>query len=535
MLDQPQSKDDDPAFQSTTISESTVFLEHEAALQRIRILTGDSHTPIEMDSALSDLRGILDKYLELPSLLDKYVEKMVNELAMAARGQMNIVEELTSQYFWSSSLPRLLSALYALSKVRGRKRIRKFLPHRVEDIHAVFRTVQRVDNLYRNEPEASLDSTALGRPKIWESMYVLWSWMGMLSLVPFKLTVVIETKAIDDLVNLAKQYLSEAGPTREMASACLASWLSRPDLEITHLHTFQGWSEDVLNEYIENPCEIMQTMGVMQTLVTIFKISTSDRETLLRLATPLGPTIMKVAGSKHNNLLLRKYLIKWWTRVGSLFMPPRVAAWRYQRGCRSLRDNLLRATNPQANEMQTHSERSFNDYKTPDQYEIFLVPDQVEYALGEVIVGLTDSSTNVRWSAAKGVGRITERLPAICSEDVLDAILELFDDREKDNDWHGACLAMAELARRGLLLPHRLIQVVPKIVEAIHVRAELFRMSISRLSFLQQRLYYSTMFLDDRRVSGHMFAMLPVTPFGPYLELTRRKYSVLLDWLFVNL
>lgn len=155
-------------------------------------------------------------------------------------------------------------------------------------------------------------------------------------------------------------------------------------------------------------------------------------------------------------------------------MPPRVAAWRYQRGRRSLKENLLRSTekkpaSSKPNMAELSPETDAVKSKTPEEYELFLVPDQVEDALGEVISGLTDTSTVVRWSAAKGVGRITERLPAMCSDDVLDAILELFGDMEKDNDWHGACLAMAELARRGLLLPHRLDEVIPKIVEAIHV------------------------------------------------------------------
>ena len=93
-------------------------------------------------------------------------------------------------------------------------------------------------------------------------------------------------------------------------------------------------------------------------------------------------------------------------------------------------------------------------------------PPDVEslQSMGGVMV---DSATIVRWSAAKGIGRLTERLPALCADDVLDAILQTCADVEQDRAWHGACLALAELARRGLLLPERLSEVVPILVQAI--------------------------------------------------------------------
>lgn len=75
--------------------------------------------------------------------------------------------------------------------------------------------------------------------------------------------------------------------------------------------------------------------------------------------------------------------------------------------------------------------------------------------------------TVVRWSAAKGVGRVTSRLPVDFADDVVEAVLQLLCPEEGDGAWHGGCLALAELARRGLLLPARLTDVVPVVVKAL--------------------------------------------------------------------
>ena len=71
-----------------------------------------------------------------------------------------------------------------------------------------------------------------------------------------------------------------------------------------------------------------------------------------------------------------------------------------------------------------------------------------------------------RWSGAKGIGRMTGRLPRHFADEVVAAVLEMFGMQGGDDDsaCHGACLSLAELARRGLLLPSRLPQVVPLII-----------------------------------------------------------------------
>lgn len=80
--------------------------------------------------------------------------------------------------------------------------------------------------------------------------------------------------------------------------------------------------------------------------------------------------------------------------------------------------------------------------------------------------------TIVRWSAAKGVARISERLPPDFTDQVLDTVTGLFAIHSiaaaslydlpaiAESTWHGACLACAEMARRGLVAPEKLPELI---------------------------------------------------------------------------
>lgn len=84
----------------------------------------------------------------------------------------------------------------------------------------------------------------------------------------------------------------------------------------------------------------------------------------------------------------------------------------------------------------------------------------------------------VRYSAAKGLGRIASRLPLAYAEEVVDAMISSLDEETfepepgnfkpstttKDSTWHGTCLALAELCRRGALLPAKLGKALPYVV-----------------------------------------------------------------------
>lgn len=85
-----------------------------------------------------------------------------------------------------------------------------------------------------------------------------------------------------------------------------------------------------------------------------------------------------------------------------------------------------------------------------------------------LLTGLADRDTVVRWSAAKGVGRVTGRLPRDLADDVVASLLEsFFAPGASDTAWHGGCMGLAELARRGLLLPERLPEVAPLVARAL--------------------------------------------------------------------
>jgi tubulin-specific chaperone D len=116
------------------------------------------------------------------------------------------------------------------------------------------------------------------------------------------------------------------------------------------------------------------------------------------------------------------------------------------------------------------------------------VPEEVDVALEELFHGLQDKvsppshrfsyltpvlqDTIVRWSASKGIARIAERLPTDFAFQVFDTITGLFSIHSiaaasiydmpaiAEGTWHGACLACAEMARRGLVARGKLAELV---------------------------------------------------------------------------
>lgn len=419
-----------------------------------------------------------------------------------------------------------LSTLYTLGKVRGHKYIQNFLPHAVEDIEPVWIGLQlflMIQNTTTNNTTTDHLIHSL-IPPIWESIYVMWNWMSTLSLVPFDIDKVITSSSsiissssfstevttsifdstssnsrddndnskldhddnfMNHLMKICWYYIQDSGPIREATSKCLASWLSLHDDHI-YMKLFIQWSKLVIQQSTtktntqQQQKDIFRILGIIQTCNIILKISTYDRIYLVQTFQPLWEPLLQyhMISGNNNSMILHKLLVKWWTRYSIMYLPPRIALWRYQRGKRTLFNNDATNNNSTKQHVQDTSTMDDDNNNTNEnsgnENELFDVPDIVEDAMGRVIEALGHPSTIIRWTAAKGIGRITERLPCICSDDVVDAIIQYFDNdngsiiENDDKCWHGSCLALAELARRGLLLPKHLSDIVPYIIKAIH-------------------------------------------------------------------
>ncbi|XP_075418553.1 tubulin-specific chaperone D isoform X2 [Tenrec ecaudatus] len=408
-------------------------------LGRLRDVHGD---PAAREVTLERFRVIMDKYQEQPHLLDPHLEWMMNLL-------LDIVQD-------KGSPPPLVhlafKCLYIITKVRGYKIFLRLFPHEVADVQPV------------------LDMFANQNPKdheTWETRYMLLLWLSVTCLIPFDLSRLdgnlttqlgpARMSIMDRILQISESYLVVSDKARDAAAVLVSKFITRPDVKQKKMAAFLDWTLRMLAHSSFQTIEGIITMdGVLQALAQIFKHGKRDD------CLPYASTVLKCLSdcrlAESNQTVLRKLGVKLAQRLGLTFLKPKVAKWRYQRGHRSLAANLTLLAQRQSEQIPE---------ETPDSEEDYDVPEEVESVIEQLLAGLKDKDTIVRWSAAKGIGRVAGRLPQDLADDVVGSMLDCFSFQETDTAWHGGCLALAELGRRGLLLPARLTDVVSVIQRAL--------------------------------------------------------------------
>ncbi|KAG5231222.1 tubulin-folding cofactor [Salix suchowensis] len=426
-------------------------------------------------SSVHKIRSIMDKYQQQGELLEPYLESIVSPL-------MHIIRTRTIELgFESDEILEIINPIciiiYTLVTVCGYKAVIKFFPHQVSDLELA---VSLLEKCHGANSVTSLRQESKGEM---EAKCVMLLWLSILVLVPFDIssvdTSIASSHELGELelaplvlriLKFSKDYLSNAGPMRTMAGLVLSKLLSRPDMPMAFT-SFIEWTHEVLSSGTDDMSSHFQLLGAVEALAAIFKAGC--RKGLMDVVSTVWAdvSLLEKSGTAAHSPLLRKYLVKLTQRIGLTCLPPRSPAWCYVGRTSSLGENVSLNASKRADQC-THYENI--DSVKPEERANCLededmdIPEIVEEIIEMSLAGLRDTDTVVRWSAAKGIGRITSRLTSALSEEVLSSILELFSPGEGDGSWHGACLALAELARRGLLLPMSLPKVVPYVVKALH-------------------------------------------------------------------
>jgi hypothetical protein len=449
--------------------------------QRLLELLGEIGKPGGGAAAAAAAR-LLDQYQEQPELLDGVLERAVALTMTHLRGRVAA----------GDAQVEAARALYSITKVRGWKAVVRFMPHEVRDL----------------EPALALlleeDPTDTAR---WELRYCLLLWLSIIVLIPFNFATVdsaaaaaaaaaatdaaasadaadgaryarpeLERKGggrvlarprgaglLALLLHTCKFYLHDTGPAREAAGEVLARLLSRPDMHGRHIDEFFAWCAAAVRA---NPQHLFLQTGVLCAVAAALRHV--RRDALRGRLAPVAALALEDASLlRAQSGGLRHLAVKVCQRLGLCLLRPRVAKWRYQRGVRSLLPGFAPAAEakPPAKEKEGKDEEEDEDEDEDD--EAIDDEERVASVVQVLLDGLRDRDSDVRWSAAKGVGRVTMALPRAAADDVVGSVLELLVDTEGDAAWHGGCLALAELARRGLLLPARLRAVVPLVTRAL--------------------------------------------------------------------
>lgn len=409
-----------------------LFAEHkeiQGIVENLPKISGDKN---ELELERERFSKVLDYYQEQPHLLDPHLASLLESLLA------NILNAKDQETIHASC-----AFAAHLVKVRGYKVVLRHLPHETHHFQPVIQLLKQQD------PSAADN---------WETRYFLLLWLSILVLIPFHMSRFDDEEKgkqslMDKVLEAIKTYLRLPDKCQDAAAYLAAKFMTRPEIVVKFLPEFLDWSLQIVATPSKDRTEDVTKMGALKALSAIYKHG--KRQDLLKDAPIVLRVVVEAKLEDDLNVLIKKLGVKLVQRLGLTFLKAKVATWRYQRGSRSLALNL-----------EKDREVKQDDHNVGDE-DGYDVPDDMEEVIEQLLCGLRSNETIIRWSAAKGIGRVTGRLPKELADDVVASLLQLFSLRASDGAWHGGCLALAELARRGLLLPQRLPEVVSVVLKAL--------------------------------------------------------------------
>lgn len=295
----------------TPIQALDCFVELETIQQMVADLQTEYQTNFEKSYETYSI--ILSRYQEQPHLLNPHLPALTEQLFTYIRSK-DIPVPLSHAVF---------KYLYQFSKVRTYKVLLKFMPHEINDLAFVLEMLER-QNVEDSEN--------------WESRYMLLFWLSVLVLNPFEIarfdTHVEDGRAntADRIFNVCQINSSRNDTCADIAAFLTAKYLIRTDIKGTYLPKYFEW-------VIESNTNVH--FGQLSAIANILKHG--KREDLLSHAPKLQRWLLSCDLKTDNNFRKNKYFVKIIQRLGLVFLKPRLAVWRYQRGSRSLTAKLADA------------------------------------------------------------------------------------------------------------------------------------------------------------------------------------------------
>ncbi|KAM3721257.1 Tubulin-specific chaperone [Dirofilaria immitis] len=432
----------DSLIQDSILESQTTFAEthRQEIFTIIDVIPSFASNQHDTENRVERFRYLLDLYQEQPSLLDPFMEIMINKLL----GYIKLLESGLTKFNDISNVAFTLLA--HISKVRGYKVFLSLLPHEIKYMEKVLASLERY-------ADSTMDT---------DSQYILLLWMVILCKNPFDLSK-FESKnghsVLERIISVALPYLYLNTDRCQHSSALLLSLVvSREDARKKYLKKLV----DPCISAIEN-CEGKwsvnnELVGNLRLLAAVLK--KGEREDLLTVADQILKALQRLGSLDDSDFIVKKLMVKVVQRLGLIFLKPKIAKWRYDIGNRYL--DLKNSGFAKCQEFSVSEVENF----AGEVYEISY--EKLEMVLNIILEAMRDRDTDIRWTGAKGIGRIVSRLPKCLANDVLCNIIKFnFNPHSGIAAWHGGCLAVAELARRGFLPIEKLPDVVKILLDAL--------------------------------------------------------------------
>ena len=349
------------------------------------------------------------------------------------------------------------------------KKVDKYFPHEVHHLRLIlshFDALKKYEQTFTKFVAAGEfsreDSPDFTRKGIHDSYLMIVAWLSSLMRIPFSFEK-INPHFRAQVIEICKEFITHTGTTGDMACMCLARYYSRSDSSLTDGHITEIL--DQVTSSIDNDeyavKRVYAVVGSLKFLCYLYKVG--PKEKLRELNEQVFEVVQKVADlyeemddEKLKDSTVQRFLSKLAGRIALTELKARQAKWKYNRGSRILG----------VQRVQTLQEVPDLEPEAEEEEDVE-ISETVEAVLSLLINCLSDSSTMVRWNAAKHLGRVTERLDADNASILLGEILNMLDDTNAENSWHGGCSALAEFSRRNMITQEHIAISITKIKEGL--------------------------------------------------------------------